>query len=75
MVYFSDSDASQLSGIVTSSIFKGVHYEMVVEANGYEFIVQDYHHFAVGEQVGLLIKPFDIHIMKKNVYAIRLKEN
>ena len=28
------------------------------EANGYEFIVQDYHHFAVGEQVGLLIKPF-----------------
>ena len=62
---FPDSDASQLSGIVTSSIFKGVHYEMVVEANGYEFIVQDYHHFAVGEQVGLLIKPFDIHIMKK----------
>ncbi len=38
---------------------------MVVETNGYEFIVQDYHHFAVGEQVGLLIKPFDIHIMKK----------
>ena len=31
--------------------------------------------FAVGEQVGLLIKPFDIHIMKKDVYAIRLKEN
>jgi spermidine/putrescine transport system ATP-binding protein len=62
---FPDSDASQLSGIVTSSIFKGVHYEMVVETNGYEFIVQDYHHFAVGEQVGLLIKPFDIHIMKK----------
>ena|GEM_PF-27228 len=62
---FPDSDASQISGIVTSSIFKGVHYEMVVEANGYEFIVQDYHHFAVGEQVGLLIKPFDIHIMKK----------
>ena len=62
---FPDSDASQISGIVTSSIFKGVHYEMVVETNGYEFIVQDYHHFAVGEQVGLLIKPFDIHIMKK----------
>lgn len=62
---FPDSDASQISGIVTSSIFKGVHYEMVVEANGYEFIVQDYHHFAVGEQVGLLVKPFDIHIMKK----------
>ena len=34
-------------------------------ANGYEFIVQDYHHFDVGQEVGLLVKPFDIHIMKK----------
>ena len=33
---FPDSDASQISGIVTSSIFKGVHYEMVVETNGFE---------------------------------------
>ena len=64
---FADSDASQISGVVTSSIFKGVHYEMVVEANGYEFIVQDYHHFEVGQKVGLLIKPFDIHIMKKDI--------
>ena len=62
---FPVSDMAQLVGVVETSIFKGVHYEMVVEANGYEFIVQDYHHFAVGEQVGLLIKPFDIHIMKK----------
>lgn len=62
---FPDSDAAQISGVVTSSIFKGVHYEMTVEANGYEIIVQDYHHFAVGEKVGLLVKPFDIHIMKK----------
>ena len=59
------SDAAQITGTVTSSIFKGVHYEMVVVANGYEFIVQDYHHFDVGQEVGLLVKPFDIHIMKK----------
>ena len=59
------SDAAQITGTVTSSIFKGVHYEMVVMANGYEFIVQDYHHFDVGQEVGLLVKPFDIHIMKK----------
>ena len=62
---FPASEAAQITGVVTSCIFKGVHYEMLVETNGYEFIVQDYHHFEVGQEVGLLIKPFDIHIMKK----------
>ena len=63
---FEPSDAAMLTGTVTSSIFKGVHYEMMIEtANGYEFMVQDYHTFPVDHQVGLLIKPFDIHVMKK----------
>lgn len=62
---FPVSDSAQITGEVTSCIFKGVHYEMVVVANGYEFIVQDYHQFAPGSQVGLLVKPDDIHIMKK----------
>ena len=56
---------AQLVGVVETSIFKGVHYEMTVLCGGYEFLVQDYHHFEVGAEVGLLVKPFDIHIMKK----------
>ena len=62
---FPVSDMAQLKGVVQSSVFKGVHYEMIILCNGYEFLVQDYHHFDVGAQVGLLVKPFDIHIMKK----------
>ena len=62
---FPVSDAAQLCGVVQSCIFKGVHYEMVVLCGNYEIIVQDYHAFDVGSEVGLLIKPFDIHIMKK----------
>ena len=62
---FHVNESAQFRGKVTSCIFKGVHYEMVVEANGFEFIVQDYHHFEVGSEVGLLVKPYDIHIMKK----------
>lgn len=62
---FPVSDATQLCGVVQSCIFKGVHYEMVVLCGNYEIIVQDYHAFDVGSEVGLLIKPFDIHIMKK----------
>lgn len=62
---FPPSDMAQLIGVVESSVFKGVHYEMAVLCNGYEILVQDYHHFEVGAEVGLLVKPFDIHIMKK----------
>lgn len=63
---FEPSEAAMLTGVVTSSIFKGVHYEMMVQtANGYEIMVQDYHCFNTGQQVGLLVKPFDIHVMKK----------
>ena len=62
---FPVSDMAQLRGVVQSCIFKGVHYEMVVLCGDYEMVVQDYHAFVAGTEVGLLIKPFDIHIMKK----------
>ena len=63
---FEPSEAAMLTGTVTSSIFKGVHYEMMVQTpEGYEFMVQDYHCFDAGQEVGLLVKPFDIHVMKK----------
>lgn len=62
---FPVSDMAQLRGVVQSCIFKGVHYEMVVLCQDYEFVVQDYHAFEAGAEVGLLVKPHDIHIMKK----------
>jgi spermidine/putrescine transport system ATP-binding protein len=63
---FEMSDKAQFTGQVTSSIFKGVHYEMMVMTpEGYEFLIQDYHCFEVGKAVGMLVKPFDIQVMKK----------
>lgn len=54
-------------GVVASCIFKGVHYEMTVNTdNGYEFMVQDYHAFAQGMRVGMLVKPEDIQVMRKD---------
>jgi spermidine/putrescine transport system ATP-binding protein len=66
-IYIFDlSEAAQFSGKVTSSIFKGVHYEMMVTTpEGYEFMIQDYHCFEVGKTVGMLVKPMDIQVMKK----------
>lgn len=63
---FEMSDAAQFSGQVTSSIFKGVHYEMMVNTpEGYEILIQDYHCFETGRTVGLKVRPDDIHVMKK----------
>jgi spermidine/putrescine transport system ATP-binding protein len=63
---FEVSDKAQFTGLVTSSIFKGVHYEMMITTpEGYEFLIQDYHCFESGRRVGLLVKPADIQVMKK----------
>jgi spermidine/putrescine transport system ATP-binding protein len=63
---FEMSEKAQFSGQVTSCIFRGVHYEMMVTTpEGFEFQIQDYHAFAPGKTVGLRIKPNDIHVMKK----------
>ena len=56
-------------GEVQSCIFKGVHYEMtVITDDGYEFLVQDYHEFKPGVKVGMLVKPEDIQVMRKEHY-------
>lgn len=56
-------------GEVQSCIFKGVHYEMrVLTSDGYEFLIQDYHEYLPGTEIGMLVKPEDIQIMKKEHY-------
>ena len=59
-------EAGMWRGKVSSCIFKGVHYEMFVDTpNGYEVQVHDYNAFEAGTEVGMLVKPEDIHVMKK----------
>ena len=54
-----------MEGVVTHLIFKGVHYEMEVLANNYEWLVHSTDMFPVGTEVGIKVDPFDILIMKK----------
>lgn len=54
-----------LTGRVTSLIFKGVHYEMEVIANGAEWTVHSTDMVPVGEEVGIWVEPSDIQIMNK----------
>ncbi len=61
-----NTENAKFTGTVKSCIFKGVHYEMFVDTDkGFELMIQDYNAFEVGSKVGMLIKPSDIHVMRK----------
>ena len=58
-------EKGSIQGEVTHIIFKGVHYEMEVTANGYEWLVHSTSMFPVGKKVGIHVDPFNIQIMNK----------
>ena len=70
-VFLMDEDKGQVKGVITSSIFKGVHYEMVMKVGKSEVVIQNTIERKVGEKVSIFIKPDDIHIMAKEFTANR----
>ena len=60
-----EPEQGTIRGKVVSLIFKGVHYEMEVEALGRNWLVHSTQMAPVGEEVGLFVDPFNIQIMKK----------
>ena len=56
-------DVGQLSGVVRSVLFKGVHYEMMIEAGGNLWKVHSTTMEPEGSRIGLSVVPFNIHIM------------
>ncbi len=57
-------DVGQLVGTIKSVLFKGVHYEMMIDCGEYTFKVHSTSMQPQGSRVGLNIVPFNIHIMK-----------
>jgi spermidine/putrescine transport system ATP-binding protein len=55
---------AKISGEITDKVFKGVHYEFLVNINDQEYIVHAYEDKEIGEKIGLNIDPFEIHLMK-----------
>ena len=55
----------QLTGVVKTLVFKGVHYEMTVEQGGVDWIIQSTVASQPGELVGMNIGPEEIHIMHR----------
>lgn len=54
-----------LSGTVSSVTFKGVHYEMIVRVDDFDWMIHSTIMVKVGTEIGMNILPENIHIMKK----------
>ncbi len=52
-------------GIVESVTFKGVHYEMLVNSDGYQWMIHSTIMKAEGSHIGMNVSPENIHVMKK----------
>ena len=58
-----------LTGTVTAITFKGVHYEIIVDIQGFKWMIQSTDSSAVGDVIGISVRPDEIHIMKKSEYS------
>ena len=58
-------DKGKIEGVVTSIVFKGVHYEIMVETKNRDYKVHTTDISEVGKKVNLDFWPEDIHVMDK----------
>ena len=62
-------EKGMLQGLVTGVTFRGVHYEIIVDVQGFKWMIQTTDFVAEGETIGLSIDPDAIHIMKKSEFS------
>ncbi len=63
------ADQGQFQGTVTSVTFMGVHNEIIVDIQGFKWMIQTTESVNEGEFIGLRLDPDAIHIMKKSKYS------
>jgi len=63
-IFVYGKDQGMLQGVVRSVLFKGVHYEMMVDTGAFTFKVHSTIMQPEGAQVALSVMPDGIHIMK-----------
>ena len=64
-VIISPSGKGTVDGVIASKIFKGMHYEYIINVGKAEVIVQSTAELDEGLTVGLSVEPINIQIMKK----------
>lgn len=56
-------EEGKITGTVTSVIFKGIHYEIIVESGDYEIVIQSTKSAKVGDTIGMDLEPDGIHVI------------
>ena len=64
-----EKEKGALNGVVSQVTFKGVHYEIIIDINGFKWMVQSIMSEKPGNIVGIDLWPNDIHIMKKSEHS------
>ncbi|MBQ4092712.1 MAG: ABC transporter ATP-binding protein [Firmicutes bacterium] len=62
-------EMGMLKGVVTASTFMGVFNEIIVDLDGFKWMIQTTKFVEIGSEIGLDIDPDSIHIMKKSKYS------
>ena len=57
---------AKITGTVENVTFKGVHYEMLVKSDNFDWLIHSTKAAEIGSLIGMTFDPFDIHIMKKS---------
>lgn len=62
-------ETGMLKATVTAVTFKGVHFEIIADVQGFKWMIQSTDISHVGDNIGLYIEPDAFHIMKKSEYS------
>ena len=62
-------EKGMLCGDVTSVTFMGVHNEIIVDVNGFKWMIQTTDSVEEGAHIGITLEPDAIHIMKKSKFS------
>ena len=69
-IYVKEESPDRINGTVNSLVFKGVHYEMLIDGDdGFTWMIQDVDPVKVGERIGMTFDPDDIQIMRKSDFS------
>lgn len=69
IIPFESETDGRIKGRVDSVTFKGVHYEFIIDVDGFKWMIQSTDYQEAGSEVAFIIHPEDIHIMKKSEYS------
>jgi spermidine/putrescine transport system ATP-binding protein len=62
-------ERGMLSGVVSSVTFKGDYYEIIVDVDGFKWMLETSDFVGVDQRIGLSIDPDAIHVMKRSEYS------